>query len=282
MTQSPSVRDVLIHATQTLSRTSASPRLDAELLLGHVLGWSRTQLVVHRSDTLSHQDDARFTDLVARRSTGESVAYITNQREFYGHTFYVDARVLVPRPETELLVDCAIAAARILNPAVIVDIGSGSGCISVALALAAAATTIIAVDISPEALAVTTINRDAHQLGNIIHIVRADSCTAIAPVNMIVSNPPYIMDDDGDPAVRLYEPHLALFGGDSDGAAFYRRLAALLPHHLKAPGFFACELDPRQAQTVCTLLQTAFPHGRITLHHDLAGHARVVCLWLDV
>ncbi len=281
MTQSPSVRDVLLHATQTLSQASASPRLDAELLLGHVMGWSRTQLVIHRSDTLSDQGGARFADLVARRSTGESVAYIINQREFYGHAFYVDARVLVPRPETELLVDCAIAAARILKPAVIVDIGSGSGCISVALALAAAATTIIAVDISSDALAVTAINRDSHALNSTVHLIQADSCTAIAPVHMIVSNPPYVMDDDGDADVRLHEPHLALFGGDSDGAAFYRRLAALLPHHLKTPGFFACELDPRQVQTVCSLLQGSFPNGRLTLHDDLAGHTRVVCLWLD-
>jgi len=281
VTKSPSVRDVLIQATQTLYLSSASPRLDAELLLGHVMGWSRTQLVIHRSDTLSDQDDARFADLVARRSTGESVAYLVNQREFYGHTFYVDARVLVPRPETELLVDCAIAAARILKPTVIVDIGSGSGCISVALALAAAATTIIAVDISSDALAVSAINRDRYALHSTVHLVQADCCTAIAPVHMIVSNPPYVMDDDGDADVRLHEPHLALFGGDSDGAAFYRRLTALLPHHLKTPGFFACELDPRQVQTVCALLQGSFPNGRLTLHDDLAGHTRVVCLWLD-
>ena len=194
---------------------------------------------------------------------------------------YVDARVLVPRPETELLVDCALMAARILHPPVIIDVGSGSGCIGVALARAGAAPTIIGTDLSADALAVSAINRDRHGLNAQMHLLRADLCTACAPVSFMVSNPPYVMDDDGNADVRQYEPHLALFGGDPDGAAVYRRFAQLLPHHLLTPGYFACEIDPRQAAIVCALLQTAFPAGRVVLHHDLAGHARVVELWLQ-
>ena len=274
------IRTTLSEATTALQSTSPSARLDAELLLGHVTGWSRAQLLAHATDIISPDMVAQYHTLVERRCRGESVAYVTNHREFYGHDFYVDARVLVPRPETELLVNCAIAAARILNPPVIVDVGSGSGCIGVALALAGAAPTIIGTDVSADALAVSAINRDRHGLNAQMHLIHADLCTACAPVSFMVSNPPYVMDDDGNADVRLYEPHLALFGGDPDGAAVYRRFAQLLPHHLLSPGYFACEIDPRQAVIVCALLQTAFPAGRVVLHHDLAGHARVVELWL--
>lgn len=275
------IRTTLSEATTALQSTSPSARLDAELLLGHVTAWSRAQLLAHATDSISPDMVAQYHTLVERRSRGESVAYITNHREFYGHDLYVDARVLVPRPETELLVDCAIAAARILNPPVIIDVGSGSGCIGVALARAGAAPTIIGTDVSADALAVSAINRDRHGLNAQMHLMHADLCTACAPVSFMVSNPPYVMDDDANTDVRQYEPHLALFGGDSDGAAVYRRFALLLPHHLRSPGYFACEIDPRQAVIVCDLLQAAFPFGRVVLHHDLAGRARVVELWLE-
>jgi release factor glutamine methyltransferase len=277
VTQPATIRLALTEATATLTAISTTPRLDAELLLAHTTGWSRAQLLAHSTDPLTAPIATRYATYIARRCTGESVAYITQHREFYGHAFYVDARVLVPRPETELLVDIALDAARRIEPAVIVDIGSGSGCIGVALAHAQAAPMIVAVDISADALAVTAINRDRHHLGPQIHLVQADLCMGLSPVQMIVSNPPYVMDDDGDADVRQHEPHLALFGGDDDGAAVYRRLA----HHLRAPGFFGCEIDPRQEHIVCDLLRSAFPHGRIDVHHDLAGHARVVSLWID-
>ncbi len=275
------IRTTLSDAITVLQATSPSARLDAELLLGHVTGWSRAQLLAHASDIVTPDVLAHYHTLIERRSRGESVAYLTNQREFYGHDMYVDARVLVPRPETELLVECAIAAAHILRPAVIVDVGSGSGCIGVALARAGAAPTIIGIDVSADALAVSAINRDRHGLNACMHLLQADLCTACAPVSFMVSNPPYVMADDGNPDVRLHEPHIALFGGDPDGAAVYRRFALLLPQHLRSPGYFACEIDPRQAAIVCGLLQTAFPAGRVVLHHDLAGHARVVELWLE-
>lgn len=281
VTQPETIRLALSAATSTLTPISTTPRLDAELLLAHVMGWGRAQLLAHSTDLLRDPFATHYASCIARRCTGESVAYITQQREFFGHTLFVDARVLVPRPETELLVEIAIEAAKRIKPAVILDIGSGSGCIGIALAHAQAAPMIIASDLSADALAVTAINRERHQLVRHIHLVQADLCMGIAPVHMIVSNPPYVMDDDGDTDVRQHEPHLALFGGDSDGAAIYRRLATLLHHHLRAPGFFACEIDPRQAQIVSDALQTTFPLGRISVHHDLAGHARVVSLWID-
>ncbi len=281
VTAQTTIRTILSDATATLSASSPSARLDAELLLCLVTGWSRAQLIARANDTIDTTDTLRYHALITRRGQGESVAYLCNEREFYGHAFFVDARVLVPRPETELLVACALAAARILTPDVILDIGSGSGCIGVTLALADAAPLIIAGDISAAALAVTAINCDRHAVTQRMHLLCSDLCTALVPLTFIVSNPPYVMDDDSDEDVHQYEPHLALFGGDDDGCAVYRRLAQLLPHHLRGPGYFACEIDPRQCSTVCTLLLSVFPAGRIVVHNDLAGHARVVELWLD-
>lgn len=277
----PTLRTYLTDTAHRLTGSSTTPRLDAELLCCHVTGWSRAQLMAHAADSLTATQHAALAVLVERRMTGESIAYITGQREFYGLNFFVDRRVLVPRPETELLVELAIAAARLLHPPLILDIGSGSGCIGVALAVAKAAPRIVAVDISRDALAVSAINRAAHGLTDRFDLVCGDLCTAIAPVSLIVSNPPYVVPADISPDVAAHEPHLALVGGDADGAAYYRRLARLLPRHLARPGFFACEIDPRQADTVVALLQTAFPGGRVTVSADLAGHARVVALWVD-
>ncbi|MFM2032488.1 MAG: hypothetical protein RLZZ297_1253 [Chloroflexota bacterium] len=275
------VRTVLVSATARLTSTSPTPRLDAELLLCHTTGWNRAQLIARATDPLEPETVVAYESRVARRSTGESVAYICGEREFYGLQFAVDARVLVPRPETELLVECARAAAAVLQPKVIVDIGTGSGCIAVALAHTAAAPLVVGVDISPAALAVAQHNVAAHGLTERVSLVCADLCTPLAPVSLIVSNPPYVVPGNADADVAAHEPALALYGSDADGASVYRRLAQLLPEHLAVPGFFACEIDPRQADTVVALLQAAFPAGRVGVSADLAGHARVVSLWLD-
>lgn len=274
------VRTALQHATTTLTH-SPTPRLDAELLLCHTLQCSRASLMARLHDPLSTAQQQAFAAAVARRHTGESVAYITQQREFYGLDFFVDARVLVPRPETELLVECAISAAQRLNPGIILDIGSGSGCIGVALAVHTRVPQIVAVDISRDALAVSAINRDRHHLGARLQLVCADMCSPIRPVPLIVSNPPYVMDGAADADVARHEPALALYGGDADGIAFYRRLIALLPQHLSRPGFFAGEIDPRQADSIVSLLRETFPTGHISVLPDLAGHDRVVTLSLE-
>lgn len=264
--------------THDLTPSSTTPRLDAELLVAHLLKTTRTRLIMLHRDPFPPVHASALATLRQRRLAGEPIAYLTNTREFYGLDFYVDARVLVPRPESELLVDLALAAAQRLNATVVADICTGSGCIAMAIAHTAPHLTVVATDISPDALAVAHINRDALNLTHRVHLVHADLCTPLTPIPVIVSNPPYTILSDIDANVRDFEPHLALAGGDDDGASFYRSFAHLLPHHLARPGFFACEIDPRQADIVTQLLQNTFPDGVIAHHTDLAGHVRVIAL----
>ena len=272
----PTVIVALQQAQRQLQATSSSPRLDAELILAHLLDTTRTRLILHHTDPLSDSTAVAFGRAITQRASGVPIAYLTNQREFYGFDFYVDQRVLVPRPETELLVDIARHDAQRLGAHTIVDIGTGSGCIALSLAMQAAAPHIIAIDISAAALAVTAINRTRLAPPVSVDLVHGDLCTMLRPVQVIVSNPPYTLLDDIDANVRQHEPHLALIGGGDDGADYYRRLAALLPSHLTRPGVFACEIDPRQAAIVSALLQQALPDAHVTVHDDLAGWSRVV------
>ncbi|RLT21847.1 MAG: peptide chain release factor N(5)-glutamine methyltransferase [Chloroflexi bacterium] len=272
----PTVIVALQHAQRQLQATSHSPRLDAELILAHLLDTTRTRLILHHTDLLADNVAERFADAITQRASGVPIAYLIKQREFYGYDFYVDARVLVPRPETELLVDMARHAAQRLGAHTIVDIGTGSGCIALSLAMQAAAPHVVAVDISADALAVAAINRQRLAPPVTVDLVQGDLCTVLRSVPVIVSNPPYTVLDDIDANVRQHEPHLALIGGGDDGADYYRRLAALLPTHLARPGFFACEIDPRQATIVSALLQQALPDAQITVSADLAGWERVV------
>ena len=266
----------LHRATQQLQAASASPRLDAELLLAHMLGTTRTHILTRLRDPFPDAHTPHWQSMLAQRACGRPIAYITHQREFYGLDFYVDDRVLVPRPETELLVDIARTAAATLSPHCVVDIGTGSGCIAVTLAVHQVAPQVIAVDISPDALAVAQHNARHHACTDTLQFVCGDLCTMLAPVPLIVSNPPYTLLDDIDANVRDHEPHLALIGGGADGADYYRRLAQLLPQHLARPGVFAGEIDPRQADVVVAAMQAQLPHAHISVHADLAGWARVV------
>lgn len=272
----PTILAALHHATLQLHAASSSARLDAELITAHLLGITRTRLLTQLRDPFPASLYASWHHAIIRRASGAPVAYITNQREFYGLDFFVDARVLVPRPETELLVDIARDAATMLTPQTIADLGTGSGCIAVSLALHDAAPHIIAVDISPDALAVAHINQHRHGCNDRMQLVAGDLCTMLTPIPLIVSNPPYTLLDDIDTNVRDHEPHLALIGGGTDGADYYRRLAQLLPHHLTSPGVFACEIDPRQAATVVAMIRAQLPHAHISVHADLAGWERVV------
>ncbi len=272
----PTVIVALHHAQTQLQATSASPRLDAELILAHLLGTSRTRLILIHHQPLTDTVAIAFAAAVAQRGLGVPIAYLTHHREFYGFDFYVDQRVLVPRPETELLVEIARHAALHMGAHTIVDIGTGSGCIALSLAMHAAAPHIVAVDISADALAVATINRKRLNPPVSVDLVHGDLCTMLRPAPVIISNPPYTLIDDIDANVRQHEPHMALIGGGDDGADYYRRLAALLPSHLARPGVFACEIDPRQAAIVSALLQEALPDAHVSVSDDLAGWARVV------
>ena len=229
--------DAIAWAVETLRDTSETPRLDAEVLLAHTLGWSRARVLSRLQETISDEMLQQFRTLILRRAAREPVAYLVGRKEFYGLEFVVDRRVLVPRPETETLVDAALEWAKQRpGPLVIADIGTGSGCIAVALAVHLPQAHIYAIDLSSDALAVARQNVIRHHVDASVTLLTGDLLAPLPqPVDLLVSNPPYTVLDEVDPGVRMHEPHLALDGG-SDGLAVYRRLFAAAPSALRPGG----------------------------------------------
>ncbi len=275
------IQQLLDDATRRLRTISSTPRLDAELLLAHTLGCSRARLlaILHTYPDPAHI--SAFLHTVERRNTHEPVAYILGQRAFYGLDLLVDKRVLVPRPETEILVEAALAAAGAWSSAPsdtfsIVDVGTGSGAIAIALALHLPQASILATDISLEALAVARQNIQQHGVEKQITLLAGDLLTPLPhPVDLIVSNPPYTILSEIEQGVYQHEPHLALDGG-IDGLDIYRRLLEQAPRWLKQNGEILLEIGATQATAVSALFRTLFPNAQINILRDLAGHNRVV------
>ncbi len=262
-------------ATAALRAFSPTPRLDAEVLAMHITGLSRTQLVTRGDQPLPAAQDACLTALVARRAYGEPVAYLTGEREFWSMPLKVSPATLIPRPETEHLVEQALA--RIAPDAgdTIVDVGTGSGAIALALARERPHARIIAIDVSAEALAVAREN--AERLGLEVAFCQGDWLTALpaAQVDMVVSNPPYVANDDphlnvGD--VR-FEPATALRGG-ADGLDAIRVLAGTARAALRPGGWLLLEHGYDQGAAVAAILRT---HGYrdVRGYTDDAGQDRV-------
>lgn len=274
------IRQLLNQATARLAPSSPTPRLDAELLLAHLLGWSRVKLLAEPSHQPTADQQAAFDALLSRRAALEPVAYLTGERAFYGLDLLVDRRVLVPRPETELLVECALAAARARlprsRPLRIADIGTGSGAIAVALAVHLPQAQIIAVDLDREALEVAAGNLARHQVADRVRLLEGDLLEPLTEtVDLLVSNPPYTLLNEIDEAVRRHEPHLALDGGP-DGLAVYRRLISAAPRVLQPDGALLLEIGAWQAPAVVALIAAHLPAAVISVYPDLAGHDRVI------
>ena len=275
--------------TRFSQRGLASPRLDAEILAAHALGISRVQLYVQYDRPLETAELAGMRELVRRRQAGESVAYIIGKKEFFGIDLAVDARVLVPRPDTETLVDEALARLAATGGVVealrVADVGTGSGAVAIAIAKtgvrAAAeprpALEVVASDVSPDALVVARANAERH--GAAITFVEGDldaPLAALAPFDVIAANLPYIASGDIDglaPEVRA-EPRLALDGG-GDGLALVRRLVAAAPGLLRAGGSLALEIGAGQAAATAELLAAA-GFTDIRRRRDLGEIERVV------
>jgi len=262
---------------------SDSPRLDAEVLLGFVLGIDRAALFLRYHDDLAATDAAAFDALVARRAGGEPVAYLTGQREFMALPFAVNADVLIPRPETELLVEWALDWLRARPHATVVDVGTGSGAIAIALmAHASPAWTgqIIATDISRHALAVVSRNRAnliPEERRHRLRLVRGSLLTwSAGQVDLVLANLPYLTPDQlaTNPALAS-EPSTALDGGRG-GLDLVRALIADLPRVLAPRGAVGLELDPAQTETVAAWLTRLFPTARVATMPDLAGLPRHV------
>ncbi len=274
----PTIGRLLADATRLLHATSPTPRLDADILLAHVLGWSRARLLAERDSYPAPDQETVFWQLVQRRARLEPVAYLVGHREFYGFDLQVDRRVLVPRPETELLVELALDQAQTASAMRVVDVGTGSGAVAVALAAYLPQAQIYATDLSRDALEVAAANLARHGLAQRVVLLQGDLLEPLpGPVDMIVSNPPYTVLGDIDAGVRQHEPHLALDGGP-DGLAIYRRLLAQAPRWLRAGSGAAllCEIDAPRAAAARALAQAAFPAAEVRIQRDLAGHERVV------
>lgn len=266
-------------ATARLRASSPTARLDAEALLAHVLQLSRAGLLARRGDALMDDAAGRFARLVARRAELEPVAYLTGEREFYGLPFTVDRRVLVPRPETELLVDLALrAAARFSGQAEIrvADIGTGSGAIAVAVAAHLPAAHVWAVDLSEEALDVARANVARQHVAERVTLLHGNGLAPLpGPVDLLLSNPPYTVLAEVDENVRRHEPHAALDGG-ADGLAVIRELFAAAPRYVNHDGAVLMEIAAWQGATASAVARAAFPDAAISVHRDLAGLERVL------
>ncbi len=275
------IEELLRWATDDFrARGVDSPRLDADLLLGRATGLSRIQLIVQAKQEPEPAQLAAFRDLVKRRRGREPIAYILGKREFYGHEFRVDKRVLVPRPDTEALVETALHRTRHVSLGMrALDLCTGSGCVAVSLALDRPTSLVMATDQSDDALAVAKDN--ALRLGAYRVAFRRGDLYAAVPAacrfDVITANPPYIATGDlaGLMAdVRDFEPRLALVGGQ-DGLEVVRRVVAGAAPFLVPGGVLAVEVGAGQATETVTLFERA-GYGDVEIRRDYARIERVV------
>ena len=251
------------------------PRLDARLLMQHLLGLTHAQFLADPDRKLSGEEVEAFMTLVLRRERGEPVAYLLGEKDFYSRSFKVTADVLIPRPDTELIVTLALKRLKMLSWPRILDLGTGSGAIAVTIACEHPEAAVVAVDVSPAALAVAREN--AERLGGKVGFIESDWFAALGDekFDLIVANPPYVaardphLLQDGLP----FEPDLALTDG-ADGLSCIRRIIADAPAHLQPEGLLLIEHGYDQAEAVRALLAEG-PYREISTWQDLSGNDRV-------
>lgn len=270
------VLEALQRATAFFERKGlGEARLEAEVLVAHALHKTRVQLYTHFDQPLAEEEIARCRELLRRRAGGEPTAYLTGEKEFWSVPLAVDARVLIPRPDTERIVEAALerGGRRIL------EIGTGSGCIAIALARERPDAMVVATDLCPDALAVARANVERHGLADRIDLRQGDLYAPVAGerFDLIVSNPPYIPHLDVprlQPEIAYHEPRLALDGG-ADGLDVLRRLIASAPDHLAAGGWLLAEFGQGHGAAVVRLAAAA-GLVEVSLARDLAGHERLL------
>jgi release factor glutamine methyltransferase len=275
----PTLIDVLRLSTTYLGdHGSTSARLDSELLCAQALGLRRIDLYLQFDRPLDEGELTSIRELVRRRGKGEPVAYLTGTREFYGRAFSVTPDVLVPRPDTEALVQHAVALLRARTGAElrVADLGTGSGCIAITLAAEVPGTNVTATDNSPAAIEVARSNAAA--LGVDVSFLDCSWADCLdGRFDLIVSNPPYVTTAEleaVDRDVRDFEPRGALLGGD-DGLDAYRALLASIRDHVTVARLML-EVDPRHADAVAALAGATFPGATTSAVQDLTGRTRVL------
>lgn len=274
-------------ATQRLEEAGISTaRLDAQVILAHVLGVSRSWLFAHYERVLEANQAELYTEHIARRVRREPVAYIVGHKEFYGIDLKVDPRVLIPRPETEMLVDAVLDLAAQCAPETlrVADVGTGSGAIALAAAVNAPNARIYAIDLSDDALAVAHANVRRYDTRNQVTLVQGDLLAPLREcVHVIVANLPYVKSEDYhtlEADVRVYEPQLALESGEQ-GLDAITRLLPQVPDHLEQGGVTILEIGYDQGKDVQQLVHDLLPQAKyVELHRDYQGRDRMVSFGL--
>lgn len=277
----PALEKAIFVLKETGFRT---PALDAEVLLSEALGRTRTDLYARRDMPISSLEKTRFESLVSLRLKHMPIAYIIGKKEFMSLSFRVNPFVLIPRPETETLVEGVLLMVRELSleKPLILDIGTGCGAIAISLASCLRDAMITAGDISREALNTAVLNAEYHEMQGRIKFIESDLFSAITasspPFDIIVSNPPYVPDEEWERLednVRLFEPEIALKAG-RDGMVFYRRILSEHAPFLKKGGFLALEMSPNQERSLRRLFEKAGGFREVRVLNDLSGNARVI------
>jgi release factor glutamine methyltransferase len=276
------LKQALARARRIMADNSIEdPSLEGELLLRHVLGIDRTQLYLELERDFNPTSEEILSRLIERRLQGEPSFYIIGHREFYGIDFYVNHDVLIPRPESELLVEKALMLARNNSISTIADIGTGCGAIAISLALNLPGVKIYATDISAKALEVAGTNCRKHGVAGRICFLQGDMLEPLpGPVDLIIANLPYVRESDLPGIGPLsFEPALALNGGP-DGVTEIEKLCHQVGEKLRRGGVMFLEIGQGQAGTVTGILRRIFPSARIDVSRDFAGFERVVSLRL--
>ncbi|OGN99920.1 MAG: protein-(glutamine-N5) methyltransferase, release factor-specific [Chloroflexi bacterium RBG_13_51_52] len=255
--------------------------IEGEILLRHVLGISRARLFADLDGDVSPHQEKTLMELVARRVRGEPASYITGRREFYGLDFIVNPHVLIPRPETELLVEKAINLCRKNSYSKIADIGTGCGVVAISLAVNLPEKTIYAIDISSSALEVARENCRIHKTLDRVILLEGDMLEPLpGPVDLIIANLPYVRGTDISNKGELsFEPRLALDGGE-EGLDKIKKLCLQAGKKLCKNGSLLLEIGQGQAEALKNDLHNIFPSALIEVERDLAGIERMVCLSL--
>jgi release factor glutamine methyltransferase len=269
-----SAGEALQAARARLAAVSKNPRRDAELLLSHLLGWDQAALLTHPERVLSAVEADEFESMLGRRLASEPVQYITGVQEFLGLPFEVSPAVLIPRPETEHLVEAVLERFSRESSPRIVDVGTGSGAIAVALAHAIPQSRVTAVDLSSAALEVAQRNAERHGVLERVTLLQSDLLAAVGTdFDVVVSNPPYIADGEVlEPQVFNYEPRSALYAGPT-GLEIYERLIPQARRVLKPQGWLMLEIGYGQSEALRKLLSD---WNEVGFLDDLQGIPRVV------